>query len=326
MNWLDFVDWQPGYNALKFLGLFLVTGLVIGYLLGKRNQNTKKIYKITSIILVLIIAFTGYNWITTPHLSPNITLKCETPETPDQITKLIVVRETYGTQSAYRPINFAQKFASFSRYTWSKGSDPHFYYYGLYNLTFYGVSINHFEFNMPFKERYRVEILTEEQCIEKADQFIEEIREYFNSSLEYRVEKVEKIFPSYEFYEITPTNIYYYRIYYDIYYHGIELLGTGTDAWVEVCDEEILGYRLHFPVLEERSIDKVYLTPIEALNRLESGSIVYEVKFGYYADFVHPDFYSVVEYGYLVNGGINREFAPKCADVFIPAMAGDAYR
>jgi len=43
MNWLDFVDWQPGYNALKFLGLFLALGLVFGYLLGTRNRiNTKK--------------------------------------------------------------------------------------------------------------------------------------------------------------------------------------------------------------------------------------------------------------------------------------------
>lgn len=188
MNWLDFVDWQPSYTALKFLGIFLITGLGIGYIYGKRNENKKTTYKTTSILLVIIIAFTGYNWITTPHLSSGITLNCDIPETPDQITKIVIIRETYGIQEPYRPNIFARKFAGFSYYTFSKGSDPRLYYYGLYNLTFYGVSINHFEFNMPFKERYSVETLTEEQCIEKADQLIEEIRDYFNSSLEYRVE------------------------------------------------------------------------------------------------------------------------------------------
>ena len=37
MNWLDFVDWQPGYGSIKFLGLFLIIGLLIGYLLGTRK-------------------------------------------------------------------------------------------------------------------------------------------------------------------------------------------------------------------------------------------------------------------------------------------------
>ena len=38
MNWLDFVDWQPGYNTLKILGLFLITGLLLGYLIGTRKR------------------------------------------------------------------------------------------------------------------------------------------------------------------------------------------------------------------------------------------------------------------------------------------------
>jgi len=38
MNWLDFVDWQPGYSALKVLGLLLVFALVLGFLLGTRNR------------------------------------------------------------------------------------------------------------------------------------------------------------------------------------------------------------------------------------------------------------------------------------------------
>jgi len=182
--------------------------------------------------------------------------------------------------------------------------------------------MNHFEFNMPFKERYKTEILSEAQCIEKADQLIEKIKDYFNSSQEYRVDYVEKVFPSPDFTSITPTNSYYYRIYYDIYYDGVELLGRGTDAWVEVCDEEILGYHLHFPVLEERGVDKVYLTPVEALNRLYRGSIVYDMKFGYYADFVLPDNYSVVEYGYLIKGIKNGDVMEE----FVRAMSGDNYK
>jgi len=66
-------------------------------------------------------------------------------------------------------------------------------------------------------------------------------------------------------------------------------LRGSSKAWVEVCDEEILGYQLHFPVLEERGVDKVYLTPVEALDRLDTGSIVYDMKFGYYTDFVLSD-------------------------------------
>jgi hypothetical protein len=322
MNWLDFVDWKPSYTALKFLGIFLVTGLGIGYIYGKRNENKKTIYKTTSLILVIIIALAGYNWITTPHLSSGITLNCDIPETPDQITKIVIIRETYGIQEPYRPNIFARKFAGFSYYTFSKGSDPRLYYYGLYNLAFYGVSINHFEFNMPFKERYRVEFLTEEQCNKKAGQLIEEIRDYFNSSLEYRVEKVEKIYTENEPHEATLSNICYYRIYYDIYYHGVELLGNGTDAWVEVCDEEILGYRLHFPVLEEKGVEEVYLTPIDALNRLEGGSVVNEIKFGYYTDFVYSDYASVVEYGYLIKGNLDGELMEQ----FVSAMAGNIYK
>jgi len=38
MNWLDFVDWQLDYNALKILGVLLVSGLVLGFLLGTRNR------------------------------------------------------------------------------------------------------------------------------------------------------------------------------------------------------------------------------------------------------------------------------------------------
>jgi len=204
------------------------------------------------------------------------------------------------------------------------GPKKHEFYFGLYNVTFYGKDRTHIEFNMPFKFRYRTEVLSETQCIEKADQLIEEIRNYFNSSLEYRVNRIEEIYSTYEFgIAVGVENPYYYnRIYYDVYYDGVELLGQGTDAWVEVCDKEILGFQLHFPVLEERGLDKVYLNPIEALNRLDLGSIVNDVKFGYYTDFIGPDNRSVVEYGYLVNGVLDGE----SVEWFVSAMAGNVYR
>ncbi len=75
------------------------------------------LYKITVTVLLIVVTVIGFNWITTPHLSPSITLKCKTPETPDQIIKIVIVRETYGTQAAYRPYNFAQRFAGFSGMT-----------------------------------------------------------------------------------------------------------------------------------------------------------------------------------------------------------------
>ena len=247
--------------------------------------------KLTITILIIIVVITGFNWLRTPHLSPEISLKCETPDTPEQLAKLVIVRGMYDDREAYY---FAKRFARFS---WYSGlfldGFRHELYSGLYNITFYGVGMSHFEFNMPFKERYKTEILSEAQCIEKADRLISEIKEYFNSSLEYREKRIKKKFPSYEFGTVVSANTpYYYRIDYEIYYDGVELLGEGTDAWVEVCDKEILGYQLHFPVLEERGFDKVYLTPIEALNRLDAGSIVNNMNFGYYTDFVFPKNFS----------------------------------
>ena len=320
MNWLNFVDWQPSYTALKFLGIFLLTGLGIGYILGKRNANKKTIYKIASLILVIIIAFTGYNWITTPHLSSGITLNCDIPETPEKIVKLVLIKETYDGGEAYL---FAKRFAGFSWHSGGASStDRHELYSGLYNLTFYGSGISHFEFNMPSKEIYKTEHLTEAQCIEKADQLINEIRDYFNSSLEYRVSKVEQIYPYTGTNGINSLNNRYYKIHYDIYYEDVELLGKGTDAWGEVCDKEILGYQLHFPVLEERGVDEVYLTPIDALNRLESGIIVNEVEFGYYTDFLDSENYSDIEYGYLIKWNFDGELFEQ----FISAMAGNIYK
>ncbi len=75
-------------------------------------------------------------------------------------------------------------------------------------------------------------------------------------------------------------------------------------------------------MFEERGTDEVYLTPIEALNRLDAGSIVNNMNFGYYADFVFPKNFSVVEYGYLIKGALNGDFM----GTFIPAMAGDTNR
>jgi hypothetical protein len=46
------------------------------------------------------------------------------------------------------------------------------------------------------------------------------------------------------------------------------------------------------------------------------------MKFGYYTDFVVPDNFSVVEYGYLINGALNGDFM----GAFISAMAGDTYK
>ena len=273
--------------------------------------------KIIASFFVLFLVIGGYYWIRTPHLSSNISLKCKTPETPDQLVKLIIVREMYDEKKAHI---FANTFAGFTFHSGSRdGTYRHELYSGLYNLTFYGVGMSHFEFNMPFKELYKTKSLTETQCIEKSNQLVEEIKDYFNSPLEYKVNNVEKIFP-YE--SSTPVDLinsnYYYRIYYDIYYYGVELIGKGTDAWVDVCDREVLGYHLHFPVLEERGIGKVHFTPIEALNHLKSECTVFEIKFGYYTDFVESDNYSVVEYGYLIKGikkGDNME-------TFVDAMSG----
>ena len=280
----------------------------------------KPIYRIVIPILALGFLIGGYYWIRTPHLSPGITLNCETSETPEQLAKLVFVKEPYDNYEAYL---FAQKYAGFSGYTWGRSSiDRHELYFGLYNLTFYGIGMRHFEFNMPFKERYEASLLTEAQCIEKADQLINDLKDYFNSSLEYRVKKVEQVYPYTDPNGITSLNIRYYKIFYDIYYGGVELLGKGTDGWVEVCDEEILGYQLHFPILEERGYDKVYLTPIEALNRLEEGSVVDEVKLGYYTDFLDSENYSDIEYGYLINGVLEGDLM----QTFVSAMARDAYK
>ena len=279
-----------------------------------------KNYQIIALILVLIIIVSGVIWIKTPHLSSGITLNCEIPETPEQLAKLVFVKEMYDNREAYL---FAQQFAGFSGYTWGRNSiDRHELYYGLYNLTFYGVGIRNFEFNMPFKERYKTNLLTEAQCIEKANQLINDMKEYFNSSLEYRVRKVNLVYPYTGPNGITSLNIRHYKIFYDIYSGGVELLGKGTDAWVEVCDKEILGYQLHFPILEERGYDKVYLTPIEALNRLESASVVNEVKFGYYTNFLNSENYSNIEYGYLINGVLEGDLM----QTFVPAMAGNVYK
>ena len=281
--------------------------------MSKNNQ-------IIAAILALFIIAGGVSWIRAHHLSSGIKLQCDIPETPETLAKLVLIKETYDGGEAYL---FAKRFAGF---TWHSGgassTDRHELFCGLYNLTFYGSGMSHFEFNMPSKERYKTEHLSETQCIEKANQQINEIRDYFNSSLEYRVSKVEQIYPYTGTNGINSLNNRYYRIHYDIYYEGIELLGKGTDAWVEVCDNEILGYHLHFPVLEERGVDEVYLTPIDALNRLETGSVVKEVKFGYYTDFVYSDYGSVVEYGYLVKGNLDGELLIQ----FVSAMAGNAYR
>lgn len=280
------------------------------------------LYKLTLSFFIILVVITGINWIRTPHLSSDISLKCETPEPPEQLAKLVIKVELFDKNEARL---FTEKFAGF---TWHSGGtgEPkkHEFYCGLYNVTFYGLDRRNIEFNMPFKGRYKTEILSEAQCIEKADQLIEEITDYFNSSLEYRVTSVEKMYRQIELVATVSGNrsYYYNRVSFDIYYDGVELLGKGTDAWVDVCDEEILGYKLHFPVLQERGTDKVYLTPVEALNRLESGSTVYDMKFGYYTNFVVPDNYSVVEYGYLMNGALNGDFM----GMFIRAMAGDVYR
>ena len=278
------------------------------------------IYKISITVIALSILIGGYYWIKTPHLSPGITLNCETSETPEQFAKLVFVKERYDN---YKAFLFAQQFAGFSGYSWGRNSiDRHELYFGLYNLTFFGIGMRHFEFNMPFKERYETNLLTEAQCIEKAEQLINYMKEYFNSSLEYRVNKVDQVYPYTDSNGITSLNIRHYKIYYNIYYSGVELLGKGTDAWVEVCDKEILGYQLHFPILEERGYDKVYLTPIEALNRLETGSVVNELEFGYYTNFLDSKNYSDIEYGYLINGVLDGDLM----QTFVSAMAGNAYK
>ncbi len=165
--------------------------------------------KLTVAIFIIIVVVTGFNWIRTPHLSPDISLKCETPDTPEQVAKLVIVRENYDDREAYF---FAKRFARFSWYSGTKGVlYRHELYSGLYNITFYGIGMSHFEFNMPFKERYRTELLSEAQCIEKADQLIGEIKEYFNSSLEYRVSNVQNISSP------DKSIIYYYKINYKIY-------------------------------------------------------------------------------------------------------------
>ena len=93
-------------------------------------------------------------------------------------------------------------------------------------------------------------------------------------------------------------------------------------AWFDRV--KLTGIRqVNKPDDSERGYDKVYLNPIEALNRLDSGSVVNEVKFGYYANFVNFDvFDSGVEYGYLIKGIHDGEIMEK----FVSAMVGNAYR
>ncbi|MFA9437708.1 MAG: hypothetical protein ACEROO_11460, partial [Candidatus Bathyarchaeota archaeon] len=101
--------------------------------------------------------------------------------------------EMFDTRKAHF---FADQFAGFTFHSGgSGGPKKHELYSGLYNLTFYGKDRRHFEFNMPFKERYKTELLSEAQCIEKANQLIEEIKDYYSSSLDYaRASKVVKVY------------------------------------------------------------------------------------------------------------------------------------
>ena len=87
------------------------------------------IYKLGVPILALGILIGGYYWIRTPHLSSGITLNCETPETPEQLAKLVFLKERYDNHEAYL---FAQQFSRFSGYTWGRSSiDRHELYFGL---------------------------------------------------------------------------------------------------------------------------------------------------------------------------------------------------
>lgn len=267
-------------------------------------------YGIFGVFLVFMIISFGVYWIQVPHLSPDIALHCKLPDIPAEVPKIIVIQESFDSERAY---NFSKRFANFTFYS---GGSSNFFrhrmYSGLLNLTFYGPGMNNFEFNMPFKERHSVGTMSEEQGKVIANDLIDDMKEYFSSPLEYRLSNTREVY-------VDPGNVCYYHFSFDIFYNGIELLGNGSNGWVDVSNQGVIGYQLHFPQIEERGSGKVFLSPVEAMNRLDPGTIIFDVKFGYYADYVYPKSYKVLYYGYLVNETSDNS-------VFVGATAGDAYR